>query len=172
MAWQPELLTLVRVLVNDLSNDPIYSDDQILQSIVVSASYVQFDVVLDRKYAIDISNISISPDPTSGTRDDIFISLLGLRTACLLDQSTFRTKAALEGIRAALGPANLAVQNHLAGFKQILEHGPCKLYYDLTEHWDLQNATAVAAILSPFVGNNFDPFVFPYSDHRNKNFYA
>jgi hypothetical protein len=171
MAWQQEILTLVRVLVNDLSSDPQYTDDQILQSVVVSATYVQYDISLDTKYAIDISNISISPDPTV-SKDDIFVSLIGLRTACLLDQSTFRTKAALEGIRAALGPTSLAVQNHLSGFRQILEHGPCKTYADLVEHWDVQNATAIAAILSPFVGNKFDPFVFPYSDHRNKNFYS
>lgn len=171
MAWQQEILTLVRVLVNDLSETPQYGDDQILQSIAVCANFVQYDVSLDTKYIVDITNISISPDPTVN-RDDIFISLLGLRTACLLDQSTFRTKAALEGIRASLGPTSLAVQNHLSGFKQIIEHGPCKTYYDLTEHWDVQNATAIAAILSPFVGNKFDPFVFPYSDHRNKNFYA
>lgn len=171
MAWQQEILTLVRILVNDLSETPQYGDDQILQSIVACVNFVQYDVSLDVKYTADISNITISPDPTVN-RDDIFISLLGLRTACLLDQSTFRTKAALEGIRASLGPTSLAVQNHLAGFQKIIEHGPCKIYYDLTEHWDVQNATAVAAILSPFVGNKFDPFVFPYSDHRNKNFYA
>ena len=171
MAWQEDIISLVRVLINDLSDTPLYDDSRLSQTIAVAARYVQFDVVLDHFYTVDTINQTISPDPTED-RDEIFICLVGLKTACIIDQSTFRSKAALEGVRAALGPALLSVNNHLSGFKEILEHGPCKLYADLTEHWDVQNATAVAAILSPFVGNKFDPFMLPYDDHRHKNFYS
>lgn len=171
MSWQTDIPSLVRVLINDLSDPPQYSDERLIQTITVAARYVQFDVVLDHSYAVDSINQTITPDPTDD-KDEIFTCLLGLKTACIIDQSTFRSKAALEGVRAALGPALLSVNNHLSGFKEILEHGPCKLYADLTEHWDVQNATAVAAILSPFVGNKFDPFMLPYDDHRHKNFYS
>ena len=171
MSWQTDVPSLVRVLINDLADPPVYSDDRLIQTITVAARYVQFDVVLDHNYDVDTINQTITPDPTSD-KDEIFICLLGLKTACIIDQSTFRIKAATEGIRAALGPALLSVNNHLSGFKEILEHGPCKLYADLTEHWDVQNATAIAAVLSPFVGNKFDPFMLPYDDHRHKNFYS
>ena len=172
MSWQTDVPALIRVLVNDLDPDnPTYSDDRLIQTITVAARYVQFDVVLDHSYTVDIVNQTIIPDPIED-KDEIFLCLLGLKAACIIDQSTFRSKAALEGVRAALGPALLSVNNHLSGFKEILEHGPCKLYADLTEHWDVQNATAVAAILSPFVGNKFDPFMLPYDDHRHKNFYS
>lgn len=172
MAWYNEIPILVRVLTNDLSDEPKYSDDRIRQCIAVAAAYVQFDVVLDKTYSVDVENVGISPDPTEGQRDEIFISLVGLRASCIIDQSNFRTRAALEGIRAVLGPASLSTSNSLAGYKEILEHGPCQLYAELTEHWDVQNATAIAAILSPFVGNKFDPFMLPYDDHRHKNFYS
>lgn len=171
MSWQTDILSLVRVLINDIFDPYIYSDDRLIQTITVAAKFVQFDVNLDRKYDVDTVNGTISPDP-SAENDDVFNCIVSLRAACIIDQSTFRSKAALEGVRAALGPASLNVAGHLAGFKEILETGPCKLYADLTEHWDVQNATAIAAVLSPFVGNKFDPFMLPYDDHRHKNFYS
>jgi len=171
MAWQTDIISLVRVVINDLGDPPQYSDERLIQTIIVAARYLQFDVNLERKYNIDLINQTITPDPTDDN-DDVFLCMTGLKTACIIDQSTFRSKAALEGIRAALGPAQLSTAGHLAGFKEILEHGPCNLYANLTEHWDVQNATAVAAVLSPFVGNKFDPFMLPYDDHRHKNFYS
>lgn len=156
MAWDTEIIRIVRVLINDLNSPYEYSDRRLLQTIVVAAKYVQFDAVLDHDYDIDILNPNISPDPTLDN-DSIFISIVSLKAACIIDQSNFRTKASLEGVRAALGPASLSTSGSLQGWREILEHGPCKLYSDLTEHWDVTNATAVASVLSPFVGNKFDP---------------
>lgn len=171
MSWQTEIPVIVRTLVNDWSDQPVYSDERIIQTITVAAKYVQFDVVLDHKYAVDVVNPAISPDPTSD-RDEIFISLVSLKSACIIDQSTFRTKAVTEGIRAALGPAQLSVGGSLAGWKTILDKGPCALYEELTSHWDVANATAITAILSPFVGNKFDPRYLQTTDVRSKYFYS
>ena len=158
MSWQTEMVTIVRVLINDLSTTPTYSDDRLEQLIAVAAQYVQFDVNLDNKYTINIASPNITPDPTLSTpKDDIFISLTSLKASCLVDQSTFRTKTALEGIRAALGPASLSVGGNLAGYKTLLSEGPCAMYEQLTLRWDISNANAIRAIFSPFIGNNFDP---------------
>ena len=156
MSWQEEIPIIVRTLINDLSDTPTYSDARILQIIAVAAKYVQFDVVLQHSYTIDVVSPNISPDPTLDN-DSIFISLVGLKAACIIDQSALRTKAALEGIKAALGPAQLAVAGSLAGFNLIIDKGPCAAYEELTSHWDVREATAVRAVLSPFVGNRFDP---------------
>jgi hypothetical protein len=156
MAWQQELTLITRTLINDLKDPYEFSDARIQQVIVVAAKYVQFDVNLDHIYAIDVVNNSITPDPTTNN-DDIFNSLVCLKTACIIDQGKFRTKAAMEGIRAALGPASLSVGGSLSGWKEIIAHGACALYEELTSHWDVKNATAIRAILSPFVGNKFDP---------------
>lgn len=155
MAWQQELTVIVRNLINDLSETPTYSDARIQQLLAVAAQYVQFDVVLDHQYEVNVVNSSISPDPTIDS-DTIFISLTCLKAACLVDQSTLRTKASMEGIRASLGSASLSVGGNLAGYKMILDHGPCALYEELTSHWDVSNASAIHAIFSPFVGNKFD----------------
>lgn len=156
MAWQEQLTIIVRTLVNDLDSPYEFSDSRIEQILTVAGKYVQFDVNLDYQYAIDVINQTISPDPTEN-KDDIFVSLICLKAACIIDQGTFRTKAALEGIRTALGPSLLSVNGNLSGFKSIIQHGACGLYDELTSHWDVKNASAVRAVLSPFVGNKFDP---------------
>ena len=171
MSWQIEIPIIVRTLINDLSENPVYSDDRLLQIITVAAKYVQFDVVLDNKYDVNVVEPNISPDPTIGN-DSIFISLTSLKSACLVDQSVLRTKAAMEGIRAALGPAELSVGGSLVGLKMIIEEGPCAAYDELTSHWDVKEATAIRAVLSPFVGNKFDPRYIQNHDYRSRYFYS
>lgn len=167
MAWQHELTTMVRTLINDSVEPYQFTNKRIIQTILVAGKYVQFDVVLDHSYDVDVVNSTISPDPTDDN-DEIFIILTSLKAACLVDQGTLRTKAALEGVRAALGPASLSVGGAAAGWEMILKHGPCKLYDDLVEHWDVANASAIAAVLGPFSGNKFDP-EFQHQRSRNSD---
>jgi hypothetical protein len=158
MYWEIEIPIIVRSLINDLGPTQEYTDNRILQLSVVAANYVTKEATLSRNYYIDIVNVDITPDPSdNATRDTDFISLISLKAACLLDQSTFRTKAALEGIRTALGSASLSVTGNLSGYKTILDQGPCKLYDQLVLDHNVGNASAIRAVLSPFVGNNFDP---------------
>lgn len=171
MSWNIEMPIIVRTLVNDWADTPTYSDERLLQIIVVAAKYVQFDVNLEYLYSLDITNPNITPDPTSNN-DSIFISLTCLKAACIVDQSTLRTKAALEGIRASLGPAQLSVGGSLAGFLAMLDKGPCAAYDELTSHWDVKEATAIRAVLSPFVGNKFDPRSIRTNLSRDRNFYS
>lgn len=178
MSWKKEMTTIVRVLINDFGPTYTYSDSRIQQVLVVAANYVQVDVELDNKYTINIVTPNITPDPTlSDPKDDIFVNLTSLKAACIIDQSSLRTKSALEGIRAALGPASLSISNNnLSGFKILLDKGPCKLYEDLTDHWNIGNANFVRAIFSPFIGNNFDPQnlnnpSYDYSRHEDNQFF-
>ena len=167
MAWENEMTLIVRTLINDLANPPTYSDSRIQQVIVVAGTYVQEEANLTTTYNIDVSAVTITPDPVSPTRDTVFVGLTCLKAACFLDQSTFRTKAAMEGIRTALGSANLSISGNLSGYKILLDQGPCAMYSSLLNDWNIGNATAVQAILSPFVGNTFDPTMFnrsPYGD--------
>jgi hypothetical protein len=156
MSWQIELPTIVRILVNDFGEEQQYSDDRLLQVITVAAKYVQLDLSLDQTYDINVSNLIISPDPTIN-KDEIFVGLVALKAACFIDQSSIRTKAAMDGVRAALGPASLSVGGGMEGLRILLSNGPCSSYDELTAHWDLAQATVAKAVLSPFVGNNFTP---------------
>lgn len=156
MSWQIEIPLIIRSLINDF--DEVYSDSRLVQTASIAARYTIIDLNLDNEYTIDVVNNTISPDPCGETtRDNTFVSFVALRSSCLLDQSTFRTKAIHEGIKAGLGPANLQVSGNLAGYKTVLDVGPCYMYEHLKQQHNIGNATAISAILSPFVGNNFDP---------------
>lgn len=157
MAWETEMTLTVRILINDLEDSPTYSDSRIQQLITVAGTYVQQEANLTKTYNIVVADTTITPDPTTPTKDDIFVALTCLKSACLLDQSTLRTKAVNEGIRTSLGSASISVQGNLSGYKTIIEMGPCSAYRQLLDNWNIGNATAVQAILSPFVGNAFDP---------------
>jgi hypothetical protein len=159
MSWEIEIPLIIRTLINDLDPDsPTYSDDRIKQLAVVAARYVVNEIPFSTQYNLDIVNSTITPDPSDdATRDVYFISFVSLKSACLLDQSTFRTKAVSEGIRTALGPANLQVAGNLAGYKTLLDVGPCKTYEQSRLEYVAGNTQIIRAVLSPFVGNNFDP---------------
>jgi hypothetical protein len=169
MSWKIEIPIIVRSLINDMEAEPKYSDDRLLQLIAVSAKYVQFDVALDHEYTINVVDPTITPDPTEDN-DSIFISLVALKAACMVDQSEYRTKAINEGVRAALGPASLSIAGNSAAWKVILDQGACALYEELTSHWDVKEATAIRAVLSPFVGNKFDPRSLNIT-HNHRHFF-
>lgn len=160
MAWQNEMTIIVRTLINDLDPSPTYSDARIEQVITVAATYVQQEANLTNTYSVDVSTSSFSPDPTTPNRDAAFIALTCLKAACIVDQSTYRTKAAVDGVRASLGSASLSVAGNLAGYKTILDQGPCAMYQQLVDDHNIGGEGAISviqAVLSPFVGNNFDP---------------
>lgn len=172
MSWNIEIPIIVRSLINDVADPPEYSDERIQQLIVVAAQYVIQEINLLNEYTIDIVDKNITPDPTLTNRDLDFISFVSLKASCLLDQSTLRTRAATEGIKAALGPAVLAVGGNIRGFETILKTGPCALYTELKMQYELGNTQLCRAILSPFVGNNFDPSYSLRPSYRSEDFYS
>lgn len=169
MSWDVDMTLMVRTLISDLDPvAPTYTDARIQQVIVVAATYVQQEANLTNAYTINISVPSITNDPTIAPyKDEVFVGLTCLKSACLLDQSTFRTKAAIDGVRTSLGSASIAVSSNLSGFKAILDQGPCSMYAALLNDWNIGNASAVQAILSPFIGNTFDPRYLSRSGYSN-----
>ena len=66
----------------------------IKQVVVVAAMNVNREVSFTETYSVDIVNETISPDPTvESSLDNDFTALVALKAACILDQSTYRTKA-------------------------------------------------------------------------------
>lgn len=171
--WILELPLIVRTWINDLADNPTYSDDRLQQVIIVAGQYVTREINLDTDYKCDILNLSITPDPSLSTsRDEAFITFVSLKSACILDQSTFRTKAAGEGIRAGLGAASVSVAGNLKGYKEILDVGPCALYEKLRMEYEIGNAKGIKAVLSHFVGNKFDARYLHQEHNRARDFYA
>lgn len=173
MAWQDQIPLVVRVWINDLSETPNYSDDRLEQLIVIAAQYTIHEMNFNQNYVINIMDRIITPDPTTlESPDHDFIGFVALKSACMLDQSTFRTRAATEGIRASLGSANLTVQGGLAGYQAILDEGPCAIYQNLRLQYEFGNANGIRAMLSPFVGNKFDPRAIQLNPYRSRDIYS
>lgn len=158
MAWNNTMVTMVRVLISDLDATPTYTDARLEQLIVVASQFVQQELDFSTAYTINIASPDISPDPTvTATKDDAFTNFVVLKAACIADQSTFRTKALAEGIRAVCGPVSLQVAGNLKGFQTLLDKGPCAAYEELKQDYIFGNINNIRAIFSPFVGNEFRP---------------
>jgi hypothetical protein len=156
MSWQTEISSVARVLINDLSDNPTYDDERLLQLILVAAKYVSIEMNFTVDYKINMSDLSITPDPYT-LNDSDFMGFVALKSACLLDMSTLRTKAATEGIRASLGPASLSVSGNIKAYIDIIQTGPCASYENLKLQYEVGNTNLFSGILGPFSGNKFDP---------------
>jgi len=172
MAWNKTMVTMLRVLINDTDSDNYsYTDKRLQQILVVSAHFVQQEVNLTTTYTINIDVPNISPDPTvSSTLDPAYTNLTVLKAACTADWSTFRTKALVAGVEARCGAAVLRTLKHIDGFKELLESGPCAAYETLKTQHQFGDTRVVKAILSPFIGNNFDPQSLPTGRGHSTNF--
>lgn len=158
MAWTEDMVSMLRVIINDTESPQTYENDRLRNLLMVAAMYVKQEVDFDVVYTIGISNVTLAPDPTlTATRDDSFTNLVVLKAACLTDQSTLRTKAIMSGIEAKCGPAMLKTLKHLDGFKELLTLGPCAAYEQLKHDYKLNDTTNLFGILSPFISDDFDP---------------
>ena len=163
MSWETELVTIVRYLINDLADSPTYSDARLQQAIVISASMVVEECNFTA-YTIDVSGIDITTDPTDSTRDTAFINLTALKTACFIDNSTFRTKANAAGMSIKTGPHSIDSKGSLEGYKYLLENGACKAYEDAKQDYVYGSLIPGRAILGPFNGINIDTS-YPWSGY-------
>lgn len=156
MPWQDEAIPTLRIIINDMDTvSPAYSDIRLEQTLVVAAKLIMQEINFTNIYTVSVENLTISPDPVD-TSDLAYTNMMILKAACLVDFSTFRTKAAMEGIKAVLGPANLQVAGNLAGFNTLLDKGPCATFNQLRNEMLWGDINMVKAILSPFSGNKFD----------------
>ena len=156
MAWQDDMIMMLRVLVSDMSSTPTYSDGRMEQILVVAAQYVQMELTFDTTYTIDLTGPDISPDPT-GINDDAFVNLTVMKAACITDFSTFRTQALQSGVKTRCGPVILDTLRRIDGFKQLLDVGPCAAYEAMKKDFVFGTGSLCSAILSPFCSNNFNP---------------
>lgn len=163
MAWPDVTIKMLRILINDMDDTNYeFSDDRLMDTLVVGAQFVNQEIDFSTTYTVNVPLVTISPDPTTGTIDDAFTNFMVLKSACFMDLSTFRTKAALAGLKAKCGPMVLETVEHMRGFKELLTVGPCAAYATLKKGWIFDNSYAIKAIMSPFVSNNFDPTNLPY----------
>ena len=148
MPWQNEMKVIVRHLVNDLdSSDYTFTDSRLEEAVLVSAQLASLEIDFDNTYAVDVDSVSLSPDPTSGNKDDSFINLVCLKTAQMLLGSELKTHS-LNAISLKDGPSALDLRGIVSGLK-ILFDDINKKYEEATTQYKL-NGVVGQAILGPY----------------------
>lgn len=158
-AWFDELIIMLRLMIGDTDDDNLsYTDQRLAQLLTLAAQYVVTDLQLNSQYSVNVRKLMLVPDPSADdTRNPDLMNMIVLKAACIADQSTYRTKAAAEGVRVSCGPANISVSGNLKGYQYLLDKGACKAYEEAMTQYLFGDASFCRAILSPFVSNSFDP---------------
>ena len=173
MAFIDDALIIVRNLINDTQAPQTYDDNRLQELILTAAYLVVTDITsLDTTYSVNISGLTISPDPYNNGPDVVFTSFATLRAACLADQSLFRTRAMVAGISAKCGPAILDTMRHMDGFKELITIGPCATYEIMKKDFMFGSGKICQVIMSPFISNTFNPesLGLKFTDARNSYF--
>jgi hypothetical protein len=152
MAWQDDMVIMVRVLINDLLAPQKKADAYIEQVIVTAGIFVDQETELATEYDFDVSTPDITPDPTDAD-DNTFIALATLKAACLLNVGDYQ-KATGCGMRVRDGDSLVDTSVSFKGYKDILELGACAAYEKLK--WEVEQLNllgtggAIGAVLGPY----------------------
>lgn len=150
MSWQGQLSTIVRHLLNDVDHTNYkYTSKRLETTIIVAAQLVILDADFNNTYSINVESCQLSPDPTDlETKDNAFITLVALKSACIILGSEARTESG-NAISIKDGPSAI----DLRGVSGTL----LTLYKDLSEKYEQAltshlagNSMFGAAILGPY----------------------
>lgn len=148
MSWQIEMTTIVRNIINDTAKSPTYTDIKIQELIVVAAQLIKREIDFENTYTMDVTELSIAPDPTTPYRDDGFINLVSLKCALMMLASELKTYAA-QSIRVSDASSSIDMSGAYRASKD--------LYDTLSEDYQAAkfayqagNLNAIRAILTPY----------------------
>lgn len=170
MSWQNTVPVMVRYLINDTdSTNYKYSDSRIQKATLVGAQFVGLELDFVNSYAVDLVGETIVPDPTSSeTRDDPFINLLALRTACIILGSEIKTEAA-NAIAIKDGPSSIDLRG-VSSTLTVLYKDLCDKYESLADFLRFAGDTG-QAILGPYSpGSDFIVRTHNDYDYRGNYF--
>jgi len=148
MAWEIELVQIVRGLIGDTDSTSYdYTNERLKDLILIAAQLVLGDATFGNSYTVDVDEITLTPDPTVTTKDNGFINLSCLKTACIILSSEWRT-ASKNAISFKDGPSSIDAKG-VAAEKQALAKEACENYTDALMQYRAGNAAAGEAIVGP-----------------------
>lgn len=147
--WKCTLTQVVRCLINDLDNDNLtYTDEKIQQLIVCSAQLIKLEVDFNNSYTISVVGVSISPDPVTSPPDDGFITLVSLKTACLITGGELKS-IANGAVRVQDGPSQIDMTGAYTASKDLYDK-LCRDYDKAKIAYTLGNLNEIKAVLTPY----------------------
>lgn len=165
--WQVEMVLRLRHMINDLADTPRYSQNRLEELILVSALDVIVDVQFPTTYLSDLDAHVLTPDPTEVPRDDIFIALVCLKSACVLAGSEFNV-AGGQAISLRDGDSAIDLKGILQGRKAVAENA-CKYYQEARWRYQLgQFGSGGQAIFTPIAALSQYRGDAYYPTHRSR----
>lgn len=153
MAWQSEMVRIIRHIINDMdSSNYSFTDDRLEELVLVSAQLVSTSLDFDNSYTIDVDGLVLTPDPTTGTKDDPFINLVCLKAACVVLGSEVRSNA-LNSISLRDGPSAIdlrGITTSLAALHKLT----CDKYDEAVMQYRAGGSIGGKAIITPFSNNS------------------
>ena len=165
MAWQGEMVRILRHIINDLdSSNYSFTHDRLEESILVAAQLVSTEIDFDNTYTIDVDGLVLSPDPTTlATKDNAFINLTILKAACVILGSEVRSNA-LNSISLKDGPSSIDLRGITTGLTTLYQDH-CSKYETSVMQYKAGSSVAGQAILSPYSPGS-DAVGGSYRDNR------
>lgn len=151
MAWQDEMVLMLRAMVDDLGEAPRFSDARLEQLLVVAAQLTKQDATFQAAYETDVAAVTITPDPTTtAPRDDWFVNLVTARAACLMDQGA-AAKGAGRALRVRELDTELDMTQTGRALLDLLSKGACAVYRQLLRDYLTGNQSGLgAAVMGPY----------------------
>jgi hypothetical protein len=160
MAWQTEITMIVRNLVGDTDIDtPTYSDERLQEAILSSAQLIQGEMDFTNTYTTDVDECILTPDPTLNTKDNAFINLVSLKTACMILRSEAKTQA-LQSVNFVDGPSKIDSRGAAEGMAKLAQSA-CEMYEKARHDYKMGGNMVGAAIVTPYN-------VYNYTGYRSR----
>jgi hypothetical protein len=158
MSWQNEMVRILRFLINDI-NSVSYSDERLEETVLVNCQFIISEIAFDTTYTVDVDSLTLSPDPTSGTKDNAFINLTCLRTAAGIARNEVQA-ASSNCFRISDGPSSIDMTTVYKAKQEIANNLQAE-YDNKKLQYQMGNISAVAAVITPttvdLIGGYYSP---------------
>jgi hypothetical protein len=148
--FSSDMILMVRAIIGDL-DEVEYTDEKILSLIFTASKIVLSDINKSHLYTVYYDSTIIGYTPMI---DDDLISLIVLKSACLVVNAESRYMASISGIRATCSDATIATSSGDRLWSILFDKGPCQAYENLKIEMykrPLMSGRAFKAILSPYL---------------------
>ena len=157
MAWKTDLVLMLRSLVGDLDRTT-YTDERLKQILVAGAYNVMSEADFSESYSVDITAVTISPDPVEKNDTD-FSCLTVFKSACILMGSEAKTQST-NAISIKDGPSSIDLREVSKNYYTLYKDF-CAKYDEILKTYQYNNTLVGQVILGPYSPGGYDTRFFP-----------
>lgn len=152
MSWQNEMALLVRHLINDIATPQTYTDDRLEETILSASQLIRIEgLTFEKTYTVDVDSCTLTPDPTASPKDDAFINLVALKTACIILNGEAKVQA-LNAVSVSDGPSKIDLTKTSDAVKAVAKEA-CDNYNNAKIQYQLGNSRGAQAIIGPYTNS-------------------